>query len=307
MKIVITGGAGLVGQNLLVRLLARGFEDVHVLDKASHNLALARDTHPGANFLQADLSRRGPWENTVAAADVVVMLHAQIGGNVRAEFHNNNVVATQNVLRVMSPEASLVHISSSVLESSATDDYKLTKEQQEELVVSCGRPYTVLRPTLMFGWFDRKHFGWLARFMSKTPIFPVPGDGKYVRQPLYAGDFCDIILACITGGPRNTAYNISGKEKITYIDIIRTIRRVQGSRSLLLHLPYGVFYALLWCYALFDRNPPFTTAQLQALVLDEVFQDMDWEGEFGVEATPFETAISDTFTHPVYSKLRLKF
>ena len=80
-----------------------------------------------------------------------------------------------------------------------------------------------------------------------------------------------------------------------------------SSRSLLLHLPYGVFYALLWCYALFDRNPPFTTAQLQALVLDEVFEDMDWEGEFDVEATPFETAISDTFTHPEYSKLRLEF
>ena len=61
----------------------------------------------------------------------------------------------------------------------------------------------------MFGWFDRKHLGWLARFMARAPRFPIPGHGRYLRQPLYAGDFCDIVIAClerrITG-----VYNISG-------------------------------------------------------------------------------------------------
>ena len=31
----------------------------------------------------------------------------------------------------------------------------------------------------MFGWFDRKHLGWLARFMTRAPVFPVPGHGRY--------------------------------------------------------------------------------------------------------------------------------
>ena len=59
----------------------------------------------------------------------------------------------------------------------------------------------MLRPTLMFGWFDRKHLGWLARFMQRAPVFPIPGHGRYLRQPLYAGDFCDIIMACIEQRP----------------------------------------------------------------------------------------------------------
>ncbi|MDZ7783930.1 MAG: hypothetical protein U5K56_13675 [Halioglobus sp.] len=58
---------------------------------------------------------------------------------------------------------------------------------------------------------------------------------------------------------------------------------------------------------MFDRNPPFTTAQLKALTLDEVFEDIDWEEIFGVRATPLDKAITETFTHPVYSGLRLKF
>ena len=76
----------------------------------------------------------------------------------------------------------------------AVDDYTETKKAQEALVAASGIKQVVLRPTLMFGWFDRKHVGWLGRFMQRVPVFPVPGDGKFLRQPLYAGDFADIIV-----------------------------------------------------------------------------------------------------------------
>jgi nucleoside-diphosphate-sugar epimerase len=307
LRIVITGGAGLVGQNLIIKLLDRGCKNLHVIDKSSHNLAIATQLHPGVSFTQADLSEAGAWQGTLKNADVVVMLHAQIGGIVAEEFHRNNVTATENVLAVVPRSVYLVHVSSSVIESSANDDYSSTKTLQEELVVKSGLPYTVLRPTLMFGWFDRKHLGWLSQFMSSSPVFPIPGHGNYVRQPLYAGDFSGIIIACIEKRPPSCSYNISGKEKIAYIDIIRKIKAAKGSASLLVKLPYSLFYFLLAVYALIDRDPPFTTSQLQALVIDEVFEDIDWEGIFGVTATPLDHAIRDTFTHPIYSKIKLKF
>jgi hypothetical protein len=81
----------------------------------------------------------------------------------------------------------------------------------------------------------------------------------------------------------------------------------KGSACVLLNLPYTLFYILLAVYALFDRDPPFTTAQLQALVLDEIFEDIDWERIFEVEATPLDQAIYEVFTHPVYSTIKLKF
>jgi hypothetical protein len=48
-----------------------------------------------------------------------------------------------------------VHISSSVVESVA-DHYSSTKRSQEKIVLEWYSD-VVLRPTLMFGWFDRKH------------------------------------------------------------------------------------------------------------------------------------------------------
>jgi hypothetical protein len=60
-------------------------------------------------------------------------------------------------------------------------------------------------------------------------------------------------------------------------------------------------------YAVFDRDPPFTTSQLKALVIDETFEDIDWESIFNVSATPLAQAIHQTFADPVYSKIKLKF
>ena len=165
----------------------------------------------------------------------------------------------------------------------------------------------MLRPTLMFGWFDRKHIGWLARFMQRVPIFPVPGYGRYLRQPLYAGDFCDIIMSCVVHRPNNATYNISGQEKIDYIDLMRTIRDVSGAQAAIVRIPYRMFWGLLKLYALFDRDPPFTTKQLEALVTPDIFEVIDWPGIFGVKSTPLRTALEQTHRDPVYSKIVLEF
>ena len=47
--------------------------------------------------------------------------------------------------------------------------------------------------------------------------------------------------------------------------------------------------------------------QLQALVIPETFEVIDWPGIFGVKATPLREALDLTFNHPVYSKVTLTF
>jgi GTP-binding protein EngB required for normal cell division len=58
---------------------------------------------------------------------------------------------------------------------------------------------------------------------------------------------------------------------------------------------------------LFDKNPPFTTQQLNALTAKDEFEIIDWPGIFGVHYTSFSDAIHETFSHPKYSKVVLEF
>jgi nucleoside-diphosphate-sugar epimerase len=307
--IAITGAAGLVGQNLIPRLKAHQYTNIIAIDKHPANTATLRRLHPDIRIIEANLAHAGGWQDAVATCDVVICAHAQIGGIDRTAYEENNIVATRRLLEAVNknPRAYMIHISSSVVESAASDWYTETKETQERLVVEAGVPCIVLRPTLMFGWFDRKHLGWLARFMQRVPIFPLPGRGHYLRQPLYAGDFCDIITSCVVHRPNGVAYNISGQEKIEYIDLIRTIREVCRAGAAIVPIPYWLFWRLLQLYALFDRDPPFTTKQLEALVTPDVFEVIDWPAIFSVKATPLRNALEQTYCDPLYSKIVLEF
>ncbi|HMS05528.1 MAG TPA: NAD(P)-dependent oxidoreductase [Burkholderiaceae bacterium] len=312
-RVVLPGGAGLVGQNLVVRLKEKGYRDIVVLDRHGPNTEILRSLHPELTVVTVDLAdpaHKEAWRHHVHEADVVVMLQAQIGSNDYQDFVRGNLASTEHVLEAMksAPRTPyLVHISSSVVESAADDFYTNTKKAQEEMVRASGIGGPVLRPTLMFGWFDRKHLGWLSRFMRRAPVFPIPDDGRYMRQPLYVGDFCAVILSCIERRVPNGTFNISGHEKVDYVDIIRAIKRATGARTPIVHIPYRLFHGLLWVWGQFDRNPPFTTQQLQALIARDEFEVIDWPGIFGVRTTPFAEAIDETFRHPRYSQVVLEF
>lgn len=305
--VLVTGAAGLVGQNLIPRLKDRGFRVIGI-DKHPTNTARLAELHPDIRVIEADLARPGDWQDAFAGVDAVVLNQAQIGGLERAEFVANNVTATEHILAAIQRHSVpyFVHISSSVVNSKAQDLYVETKTAQEKIVDACPIPHVVLRPTLMFGWFDRKHLGWLRRFMDRAPVFPIPGSGRYRRQPLYAGDFSAVIAASVDQQKTGT-YDISGRREVDYVELIRLIKKIAGGRAAIVHIPYGLFWLLLWLYARFDKNPPFTTNQLQALVIPEVFPVIDWPAIFGVRETPLEDALTETFRDPRYSQIVLDF
>lgn len=305
IRIVITGAAGLVGQNLLLLLRERGYTNILALDAHANNLAIAARLNPEIQTLCVDLAVPGEWQSAFAGADAVIQLHAQITGLYETEFERNNVEATRNVLAACRTYQVpyLLHISSSVLHSVADDAYTRTKRAQENLVRASELNWCILRPTLMFGWFDPKHFGWLSRFMARVPVFPIPGDGMYLRQPLYNRDFCRVIIACLENQRVGQAYDVVGAEDVHYVDIIKTIRAAKDLRTLILHIPFGFFDVLLRAYALISKKPPFTSSQLQALAAGDYFQGVDIAKEFGVTPTPFAEAIQETFTHPTYSQI----
>ena len=307
-KIIVTGAAGLVGQNLIPRLKARNLGRLVCIDKHPKNIETLRALHPDVHIIHADLANPSGWQSELDGCSHLVIGHAQIGGIYRSEYERNNIAATERLLeaalRFKVPYA--VSISSSVVNSKAVDDYTETKKAQEALVAQSGISQIVLRPTLMFGWFDRKHVGWLARFMQRVPVFPIPGNGKFLRQPLYAGDFCDVIVSSIET-KKTGQYNITGQERIDYVEMIRAVKKATGAKARIIKIPYRLFWLLLKANTLWDKNPAFTPRQLEALVTPDIFEVIDWPGIFNVRPTPLAEALHQTFNDPTYSSIALQF
>jgi nucleoside-diphosphate-sugar epimerase len=278
------------------------------IDKHADNIRLFREIHPSVQLIEADLAERGAWEQCFKRADTIIVNQAQIGGLYYDEFEANNILATKNILNAANEHAVnyFVGISSSVVNSSASDFYTRSKMIQETIYAESSIAHVILRPTLMFGCFDRKHLGWLRRFMDRVPVFPVPGNGQFIRQPLYVGDFVSIIVSAITSRKSGT-FDISGLEKVYYSDLIKIIHDITKPKAHIVHIPYSVFWILLWLYASFDKNPPFTTRQLEALVIPETFPVIDWPSEFGVTPTLLRDALAQTFLDPQHSFITLSF
>jgi len=309
-KIIITGGAGIVGINLVKALVEKNTSNIHVIDKNHYNLNLLKKLFPSITTHHYDLSKKGKWENIFVKKSHVFMLHAQISSLNWQDFKKNTIDSTQNVLIVIRKKgissSDIIHVSSSVVNSMADDYYVRSKKIQENLVQKFSKNILILRPTLMFGLFDRKHLGWLSRFMRKFPIFPIPGNGQYIRQPLFVEDFVKI-LASTLFIKKKGILDISGKEQITYISIIKEIKKIQKSKTLIIKIPYIFFYILLKIWALFDRNPPFTIYQLKALTIPEVFPTADWESIFNVKTTKFKIAATRTYGNNKYKDIKLRF
>ena len=307
-KIVVTGASGMLGQNVVLLLTEQGYNNIVAIDKHSENSKTLQTLNPSVKVVNADLANGGEWENEFKNATVILILHAQITSLYREEFVVNNVESTKNVLEAIKKYniPYIVHVSSSVVISVSDDDYTDTKKEQEELVINSGVEYTVIRPPLMFGWFDKKHFGYLSRFMEQTPVFPIPGNGKFLRQPLYGRDVARVIISAMEKKLNNKIYNVIGYEEVDYIDIVREIKKVKSLKTIILKIPYSLFYLLMKVYAIFSKKPPFTTSQLKALTAGDYFKSDNWQEDFNVKQTPFKVAIEETFTDEKYSKIILK-
>lgn len=307
-KIIITGAAGLLGQNTILLLQEKGYHNIVAIDMHHDNIQILRELNPNLEIIETDVAVRGEWVRAFEGAEVLLQMHAQITSLYLEEFEKNNIIATKNVIEAAKKFQIpyIVHISSSVVVSVSDDFYTNTKKSQEKLMDECGIKHCSLRPALMFGWLDKKHLGWLSRFMQKTPIFPIPGNGKYMRQPLYARDMAGVVIAAMEQQPDGKAYNIIGREDVYYIDIIKKIKKVKGLNTIIITIPYGFFKFLMEAYALVFKNPPFTSQQLEALTAGDYFTPDEWWNIFGVTNTPFEVALKETFGHNQYSDIVLK-
>jgi nucleoside-diphosphate-sugar epimerase len=296
-KIIITGGAGFVGKNLLCNFRDDQLATLYIIDKSLKDLQLLKIKYPKLNLIFADLSEEGSWQDTFSGADAVIMLQAKINGKKFQDLLTDNVRTTELVLSSMKrfSISRLIHVSSSVINSQVNDFYSSSKKLQEDLVLKSNLNYVVLRPTLMFGPWDNKHLGWLAKFLKFSPIFPVASDGSYYRQPLYVKDFCLILNSCLANSNIEGIYDITGLEKIKFIILIKKIRKLIRSRSLIVHISLRQFNFLLRLWMIISKNPIFTPQQLHALIAPDNFRIIPWQTIFGVKSTELMEALEKTF------------
>ncbi len=158
----------------------------------------------------------------------------------------------------------VVHLSIANPSIDSTLPYYRGKAVVEEALAEVGIPYSIVRPTWIFGG-EREvlanNIAWILRHM---PVFVVPGDGRYPVQPVHVEDLVRICLEA-AAADGNLTVDAAGPETLSFEDLVRAIRRAIGARAPIVHLPALAMAGASRALGLLVRDVVLTNSEIKGL------------------------------------------
>jgi UDP-glucose 4-epimerase len=277
MRVLITGGAGFVGSHLAEALLGRG-DEVSVLDNLSTgsigNIAHLKG-RPNFRYTIDSVTNEPLLAELIDASDAVVHLAAAVGVKliVEAPVHTieTNVHGTEVVLKHANKKKKLVLIAStSEVYGKSVDvpfredaDLVLGPTPKHRWAYACSKlideflalaywkerklPVIIVRLFNTVGPRQTGQYGmviptFVRQALSGEPI-TVFGDGSQSRSFTYVGDVVKAVVALINEpGAVGQVFNIGNGREITIGDLAARIKRMTGSASPIVTIPYDQAY-----------------------------------------------------------------
>jgi uncharacterized protein YbjT (DUF2867 family) len=129
----------------------------------------------------------------------------------------------------------IVHVSIANPSLDSPLGYYKGKAQLEQAVMESGLSYTILRPAVIFGLEDIL-INNIAWFVRHSPVFAIPGNGRYRIRPIYVEDMARLIVDAVEDGP-NAVIDAVGPETYTFDNLVQQIAAQLGCRTRLVHVP----------------------------------------------------------------------
>ncbi len=209
MKVLVTGGAGFVGTNLIKRLIEDG-HNVVVLD--NYSTGYKENEQEGCKYFSGDIREIINFDFFIEKPDVIFHLAAlariQPSFLYPAPTFETNVYGTQNLLEwARSNNTPVVYAgSSSTHGDHFANPYTFTKWQAELLVEMYNKVYNL--PTVITRFYNvyGEHqildgayaavVGVFERQYKAGEPLTITGDGQQRRDFTYVGDIVDGLLRC---------------------------------------------------------------------------------------------------------------
>ncbi len=288
--ILVTGGTGFVGRHLIARLRKEGAPVRAVVRDPSKAQGL-RDI--GVEVVPGDVADKPSLEAAAAGVERVIHLVGIIQEGRGFTFRSVHVEGTGNMLAAAKKAGVRQFFFQSALGSrpDARSGYHKTKWEAEELVRRSGVPFTILRPSLIYGPGDLFTVR-LSEMMRLSPVLPVIGSGRSKVQPVFIDDVAACIVKAVASGAfLNRAYEIGGPEQLTYEEVTRAIAEAMGIRRPVLHLPMLFMRTMARIAETALPKPPVTTDQLVMLLEDNVCDVKNIREAFGLEPVRFRDGL----------------
>jgi nucleoside-diphosphate-sugar epimerase len=303
MNVLITGGGGFIGSNLVDSQLAQGHR-VRTVDLHAERLAHVAH-HPNLDVVVGDITDQALVDQVVSGMDVVYHLaSAHLDVSLSDEtYWQVNVQATENLLRAAqsagvgrvvhcSSNGVIGHVQNPPADETApcnpTNVYERTKLAGEQVALQVaqetGLSVVVARPAWVYGPRcprTQKLFNAIEKGR-----FVMVGDGQTLRHPIYVSDAVRGLELCAASeNAAGQVYLLAGEKPVTIETLVRTIAEVVGVRPPAIRLPLWSAkiggYALEWAFEPLGRQPPFSRRSVDFFLKNNAYDTSKARQELG--------------------------
>ena len=262
-NIIITGATGFIGNALFNYLTQKNIPNVYATARSVKNL-------PVENSIQiSDISKNTDWSpiftrkiDTIIHCAARVHIMNDVSTDPIAEFRKVNVDGTLRLaheaikngvrrfifissIKVNGEETIVGEPFKSSDKANPSDPYGISKYEAEQALLKLASDtdleVVIIRPTLVYGPNVKGNFNNLLRLSSSS--LPLPfGSINNVRSMIYLDNLLNLITHCIhTDTAKNQIILASDGEDLSLSSLLKTMRRAQNKRPLLIPIPTPFF------------------------------------------------------------------
>jgi uncharacterized protein YbjT (DUF2867 family) len=277
MKILVTGGTGVIGEGVIPELIGRG----HTVRLLSRHARDDARQWPDVEPFEGNVADGASLAGAADGCDLVM----HIAGIVSEEppestFQDVNVGGTRNMLA----EAQRARVERFVLVSSLGADtgqsaYHQSKRAAERLVEDSGLHWTIVRPGNVYGPGDEV-VSLILKMVRALPAVPVIDSGDQEFQPIWHEDLARVLAtAAERTDVAGQTLEAAGSDITSLNDLIERFREITGRSPIRVPVPSVLAQLGL------DEN------KLQMLKETNVVRGVSAAQILGIETTPLDRGL----------------
>ena len=262
-RIIVTGGLGFIGSNLIDLLLKKNYQVINV-DKITYssNFYNIKEFKKNKNykFIRCDISSKKLEKifnryNPNGIFNLAAETHVDRSIDNPKSFINSNIIGVFNILEIFkkfskkNKKTRLIHISTDevygdILFGRTKEDfpynpsspYAASKASSDHLVSSYVRTYKI--PAIITNCSNNygpkqhpeKLIPKLIYNILTNKMLPIYGKGKNSREWIYVMDHCEALVKIFKKGKIGNFYNIGSNKNIINIEICKKLLKIAKSK-----------------------------------------------------------------------------
>jgi len=314
-KVCVTGATGLLGTNVIIKLLQNGYSVIALVRKKSSWLG---EENENLKLLEADLS--SDLSLLLKEIDLVIHIAAETRQNLISydKYRKVNYETTVNLLT----HAELMNVKKFLFVSTANtlgygntafrgneqapqlypfthSMYAQTKLEAEEYLLKNRKNTEVIivHPTFMIGAYDSKpSSGKIIFWAWKKKLVFYPKGGKNF---VHAEDAANGVLNAIEKG-RNGEKYLLANENLSYKEFFKKINRITHQNPVMIAIPNGLlsFLGLIGeGLRKLKIKTNLSTSNMKALQICNYYSNQKSVNELGLHYQPVDKAIEDAIQY----------